>query len=492
MKINLENLTVKDAHKSMVNGEFSAVQLAEAYLDMVKIKNKDINAFIEIYDDVLEQAKKADERIKRGDATLLTGVPIIVKDVILEKGRRASGGSKILENYKATYDAYVIKKLKNEGVVFLGRGNTDEFAMGGSTENSAFGVTKNPYDLSRVSGGSSGGPAAAVSANMALLALGSDTGGSVRQPASFCGIVGMKPTYGAVSRSGLIAMGSSLDQIGVFGKTIEDAEILYDTIKGYDPKDSTSIDEQNEMMSGNDTIKNNDENKKGYKMTIGVPENFVDSGGVDIDVLLNIKEVIKNLETAGHKIRYIKLANIKYSLAAYYIIMPAEASANLSRFDGIRYGLHIDGVSGKDDYIKTRGVGFGKEVRRRIILGTYVLSAGYKDAYYNKAMQVRELVRNDFEEAFESVDVIITPTTPTPAFKIGEKTKDPLQMYLADIFTVPLNLAGLPGISIQSGFVERDGKKLPIGIQIIAPHFKESRLFILGNEIEKTVIIPHR
>jgi len=472
MKINLENLTITQAHEDMKNGTYTAVELAQAYLDVIKEKNSDINAYLEVYEDVLEQAKTADEKFKDGSATLLTGIPVAVKDNILIKGRTASSASKILENYTATYDAEVIRKLKEEGAVFLGRTNMDEFAMGGSTENSAFGVTKNPTDNTRVPGGSSGGSAATVAMDGALVSLGSDTGGSIRQPASFCGVVGFKPTYGTVSRSGLMAMGSSLDQIGTFGKTVEDAEILFDAIKGHDPKDSTSVlDKKSEVAPPT-------------KMTIGVPKDFVESEGVDASVLENFKDTLNKLEKEGHTIKDISLPNLKYSLAVYYIIMPAESSTNLARFDGVRYGLHVSGESGIEDYAKTRGAGFGKEVRRRIMLGTYVLSAGYKDAYYNKATQVRELIRSDLKKAFKEVDVIATPTSPVPAFKIGERSNDPLAMYLSDIFTVPANITGVPGISVPSGFVQRDGQKLPLGFQIIAPHFHEMRLFALGKQIE--------
>ncbi len=471
--IDLKNLTIKKANEALLRGDFSAVELTEAYLGEIAGKNKEINAYLEIFEDAISQAKEADEKIKKGEAGILTGIPLAIKDNILIKGKIASSASKILENYRAVYDATAIEKLKKEGAVFLGRTNMDEFAMGGSTENSAYGVTKNPHDISRVSGGSSGGSSAAVAMDGALGALGSDTGGSVRQPASFCGVVGLKPTYGAVSRFGLMAMGSSLDQIGTFGKTVEDAEIIFNAISGHDRKDSTSV---------SDDAYEQEDLKRG--MTIGIPNDFIERDGIDEMVLSNFKETVNKLEKVGYKIKNVNLPNLKYSLAGYYIIMPAEASTNLARFDGVRYGLLKEGVSGIDDYMKTRGAGFGKEVRRRIMLGTYVLSAGYYDAYYGKATMVREMIKKDFESAFGEVDAIITPTSPTPAFKIGEKSKDPLQMYLADIFTVPINLAGVPAISVPSGFADVDGKKLPLGCQIIAPHFKEGRLFKIGKDIE--------
>ena len=473
MNIDLKNLTIKKARESLLKGDFSAVELTKAYLQKIKEQNGEINAYLEIFDDAVKQAKVADKKIKNGEGGFLTGIPLAIKDNILIKGKIASSASKILENYRAVYDATAIAKLKKEGAVFLGRTNMDEFAMGGSTENSAYGVTKNPYDISRVSGGSSGGSAAALAMDGALGALGSDTGGSVRQPASFCGVVGLKPTYGAVSRFGLMAMGSSLDQIGTFGKTVEDAEIIFNAISGHDEKDSTSVSES--------FYKKEELNRA---MTIGVPENFIERDGIDENVLKNFKHTIDKLKNKGYKIKNVDLPNLKHSLAGYYIIMPAEAGTNMARFDGVRYGLLKEGASGIDDYMKTRGLGFGKEVRRRIMLGTYVLSAGYYDAYYSKATMVREMIKKDFEEAFKEVDAIITPTSPTPAFKIGEKSEDPLQMYLADIFTVPINLAGIPAISVPSGFAEMGGKKLPLGCQIIAPHFKEGRLFKIGKDIE--------
>lgn len=476
MCMNFETLTIQRAHDDMKSGIYSATDLAQAYLDVIKEKDGDIHAYLEVYDDVVEQAKAADGKFKDGNATIMTGIPVAVKDNILVKGKTASSASKTLEHYRAVYDATVIEKLKEAGAVFLGRTNMDEFAMGGSTENSAFGFTKNPHDTSRVPGGSSGGSAAAVAMGGALVALGSDTGGSIRQPAALCGIVGLKPTYGAVSRRGLMAMGSSLDQIGTFGKTVDDAEALFDTIRGYDPRDSTSA-KMTEVRPPSERER---------VMTIGVPDDFLQMKGIDADVLENFRAALSLLEKRGHTVRSVSLPSFKYALAAYYIIMPAEASTNLARFDGVRYGRRISGDSGIDDYLQTRGAGFGKEVRRRIMLGTYVLSAGYKDAYYNKAGQVRDLIRDDLKKVFDSgIDVIATPTSPTPAFKIGEKSADPLSMYLADIFTVPINLAGVPGISVPSGFAEREGKKLPLGFQIIAPHFREDLLFTLGRDIER-------
>ncbi len=469
--IDLNNLTIKKAHEAMKRCEYTAVDLANAYLSEIKNKNGEINAYLEVFSDVIEQAKEADKRFKDGTATLLTGIPFAVKDNILIRGRIASSASKILDDYHATYDATVIERLKKEGVIFVGRTNMDEFAMGGSTENSAFGVTKNPFDTSRVSGGSSGGTAGAIAMNGALAGLGSDTGGSIRQPASFCSLVGLKPTYGRVSRHGVMAMGSSLDQIGPFGKTVTDVETIYNIISGNDPKDSTTIKKE--------TYKSK---KISGKPIIGIPRHFLGGDGIDKDTMDNFNESLDKLKSLGYQIKDINLPNISYSLAVYYVIMPAEVSSNLSRFDGVRFGLHKDGKSGIDDYFETRGAGFGKEVRRRILLGTYVLSSGYYDAYYNRANAVRRIITQDFVKAFENVDIILTPTTPAPAFKIGEKVSDPVAMYLEDIFTVTANLTGMPAMSIPSGFSEKEGKQLPLGIQLTARHGEESLLFEVGKK----------
>jgi aspartyl-tRNA(Asn)/glutamyl-tRNA(Gln) amidotransferase subunit A len=469
--IDLKNLTIKKAHEALMSGEYTAVDLAQAYLKNIEEKNKELNAYLEVFSDVLDQAKIADERIRNKDnVTLMTGIPIAVKDNILIKGRIASSASRILENYTATYNATVIEKLKEAGAIFLGRTNMDEFAMGGSTENSAFGVTKNPIDLERVAGGSSGGSAAAVAADMALVALGSDTGGSIRQPASFCGIVGLKPTYGAVSRYGVMAMGSSFDQIGPFAKTAEDAQILFGFIQGADVMDSTSIEITKE--------------EKNKKIKIGLPKEVMEIKGMDTLVRENFDKIVDKFKSLGYEIQEVSLPNISYSLAVYYTLIPAEVSSNMARFDGVRYGLHVDGQNGIDDYFKSKAAGFGGEVKRRIILGTYILSSGYYDAYYNKANIVRDLIKADYKKAFEQVDIIITPTTPGPAFKIGEKINDPLELYLEDIFTVPANLAGIPAISIPCGFKEIGNKKLPLGLQLFANHGSEKYLFDLAKDFE--------
>ena len=468
--IDLKNLTIVSARKKLDAKEFSAVDLAQAYLDEIKKKNQDLNAYLEVFDDVLEQAQVADERMANGESSPILGIPMAIKDVILIKNRKVSASSKILENYVASYDATVILKLKKQGAVFLGRTNCDEFAMGGSTENSAFGVTKNPYDYKRVAGGSSGGSVAAVAANLALGALGTDTGGSIREPASFCGIVGLKPTYGKVSRYGLMALGSSLDCIGPIAKTAEDAEIIFHVITGHDPLDSTSL---------NETTDKKIVPKK--KLNIGVPWSLVNGGGVDKKVKANFLEAVERLKNLGYEVKDVSLPSIGLALAIYYIIMPAEASSNLARYDGVKYGLHVDGENLLGDYLRTRGKGFGLETRRRILLGTYVLSSGYYDAYYGKAQSTRNILKQEFATAFRKFDLILTPTAPIPAWKIGEKT-DPLSVYLADIFTITANIVGIPAISVPSGEIKVEGKDLPVGIQFMAPHGGEKLLFDVGKK----------
>ena len=477
--MSLNNLTIKKARKLLADKEISVKELTVYYLKNIEEKNKDINAYLEVFDGALSEAEKLDKE-GIGDYPLW-GIPLAIKDNILIKGKVCSAGSKMLQNYKASYDATVIKKIKSAGAIFLGRTNMDEFAMGASTENSAYEATKNPHDLSRVAGGSSGGSAAAVAMDGCLGSLGSDTGGSIRQPASFCGVVGLNPTYGAVSRSGLIAMASSFDQIGPMAKTVEDAEIIFNAIKGRDAMDSTSVDLDN--------IKNKNQDDK--KLRIGLLK--YDKSGVDKDINESMEKSAKIFKGLGYEISEIELPNIKYSVPCYYILVPAEVSSNLARFDGVRYGLFKEGKNLAEDYMKTREAGFGLETRRRIMLGTYVLSAGYYDAYYAKAQKVRELIRMDFEQAFDlksgGVDAIISPVSPSVAFKIGEKANDPLKMYLEDIFTAPAKMAGLPAISIPARLdsVKRAGLNsggLPIGLQIIAPRFGENLLFEIGKKYE--------
>ena len=470
--MNLETLTITEARRALDAKEYSALELTNAYLDAIAQKDGEIHAYLEAWEDsAREEAKAADAVIAAGKSQPLTGIPIAVKDNMLIEGRIVSAASKILESYRASYDATVISKLKAQGVVFLGRTNMDEFALCSSTENSAYGPTKNPHDTSRVPGGTSGGSAAAVAAGMALVALGSDTGGSIRQPAAFCGVVGLKPTYGAVSRSGLIAAASSLDQIGTLAKNVNDAKTLFDAIRGHDPMDSTSLPDG--VISA-----------KTERKTLGVPREFL--ADLAPEMRTEFESTLQTLKDKGYTLVDVALPSLQYALAVYYIINPAEVSTNLARLDGIRYGLSVSADVIGEVYSKTRAAGFGAETRRRILVGTFVLSSGYADAYYRKARSVRELIRADFAKAFESVDAIVMPTTPSPAFKLGEKNNDPVSLYLEDIFTVPVNLAGVPAISVPGGSVERDGKKLPVGFQIIGAWGGEEMLFKIAANVDKS------
>jgi len=485
--MKLHNLTIKKAHEGLLNKEFSAFELTKEFFEYIEYKDKEIGAYLLLdKDGAYAAAEKTDIAIAKGEKIgSLAGISLAIKDNILVEGLPATAASKILENYRAAYDATVVEKLKNEKAVFLGKTNLDEFAMGSSTENSAFGITKNPHDLKRVPGGSSGGSAAAISAHMAVAALGSDTGGSIRQPASFCGVVGFKPTYGAVSRYGLIAMASSLDQIGPITKTVEDAEILFDVIKGKDDFDSTSIikREAGSMKHELEAVR---------KLKIGLPKEYFITG-LDKEVEKEVRAAIDAIKSLKIEFKEISLPHTKYALSCYYIIMPAEVSANLARFDGMRYGSRAKAENLSELYEKTRGERFGEEVRRRIILGTFVLSSGYYDAYYEKAQKVRRLIKNDFDKAFKEVDVILTPVAPTAAFKIGEKTSDPLSMYLSDIFTIPVNLAGLPAISIpvrqetrNLSLRQADKRQvLPVGFQLIGKPFHEADILSLGKFYER-------
>ncbi len=471
--IDLKNLTIEKAHESLMSGQYTVRALTDAYLKNISEKNADLNLYLEVYDDIDAQVKVAEEMFKNGTATMLTGIPFAVKDNILITGHIASASSKILGNYKASFDADVIKSLKKEGVVFLGRTNMDEFALGSSTQTSAYGISRNPLDRERVPGGSSGGSAGAVAGDMALVALGTETCGSIREPAAFCSLVGLKPTYGAVSRSGIIAMGNSLDQVSPLSKTVSEAEIIFNTLSKYDPKDATSVPEILRQ-----DLKSQTENKSPKK--IGIPWHLFENG-VDESIMQNFKESVEKLKNSGYEVADIELPFSKYSLAVYYIIMPAEVSTNLSRFDGVRYGMAESGSSYLDVYKKTRGAGFGREARRRILLGTYVLSHGYLDAYYNKALKVRAKITEEVENAFKNVDLIMTPTVPFLPFKIGEKMDDPVSMYLADIFSAPANLSGVPSIAVPAG-KNIDG--LPYSVQFMAPHFAEKYLFEIGKKFE--------
>ncbi|MCP6718101.1 MAG: Asp-tRNA(Asn)/Glu-tRNA(Gln) amidotransferase subunit GatA [Patescibacteria group bacterium] len=471
--MDLTSLTIKQAHQGLINKEFSALELAKAYLNEIERQDKEISAFLTVCEkSAFSQAQKVDEKIAKGASVdVLAGIPMAVKDIIVVKDVKATAGSKILENYIAPYDATCIKKLKEKGVVILGKTNMDEFAMGSSTERSAFFPTKNPHDLTRVPGGSSGGSAAAVAANMSGYALGTDTCGSIRQPAGFCGVVGFKPTYGAVSRYGLIAMASSLDHIGPFTKTVQDCRIVFNAIKGEDDLDSTSIE-----LPENDF---SDFKIKGMK--IGIPKEYF-SEGIDEGVEKIVKNAIKKYEDLGAKIEEISLPHCTdHALATYYIIMPCEVSANLARYDGIKYGHFTKEAKDLFDfYLKTRGEGFGDEVRRRIMLGTYALSAGYYEAYYLRAQKIRTLIKQDFERAFKKVDVLMAPVAPTPAFKLGEKMMDPLSMYLTDIYMAAVSLAGLPGISVPCGKVDN----LPVGLQIIGKYFEDNKIIKIAEFLE--------
>ncbi len=453
--------------------EISSRELTEGIFDTISQQDKELFCYISVdRESALAAARAADERIGNGEEVgMLAGIPVAIKDNMLALGYTCTAGSKILENYAAPYDATVVRRLKEQGAVILGKTNLDEFAMGSSTENSAYGPTKNPHDTERVPGGSSGGSAAAVAAGECIYALGSDTGGSIRQPASFCGVVGLKPTYGAVSRYGLIAMASSLDQIGPFAKTVEDVEIIFDVIKGKDLLDSTSVELEAQNQKPKFQIKD---------IRIGVPKEYF-IGGIDPAVEKLVRKAISDLEKEGAHIEEISLPHTKYALSVYYLIMPSEVSANLARYDGIKYGLsESEGNNLLDVYMKTRQKGLGDEVRRRVVLGTYVLSAGYYDAYYLQAQKVRTLIKNDFEKAFERVDVIITPTTSTTAFRLGEKTQDPLSMYLSDIFTVSAPIAGIPALSMPCGEVHG----MPVGLQIMGKWFDEKTIFQVASFYE--------
>lgn len=471
MTKSLHELNIVDAARGLRQGEFSVRELWDAVTEGAHARNPELNAYLELWEADEDAISSAQARIDSGEAPLLCGIPIAMKDNILITGKVASAGSKILENYTAVYDASVTEKLKAAGALFVGRANMDEFAMGSSTENSAYGPTKNPLDVTRVPGGSSGGSACAVAANMALAALGSDTGGSIRQPAAHTGLVGLKPTYGSVSRYGLIALGSSLDQIGPLTKTVADAKILHETLAGNDARDATSIP-SNFSFSVREAKES---------MVIGVPYHLLESG-VDEDVLANFTATIEALKEKGHTVVSVSLPTSTYALPAYYVVQPAEASANLARFDGMRYGKTERGSSLLEDYVSSRTKGFGPEPTRRILLGTFVLSSGYIDAYYRKAQAARSVLTAEYDAAFESVDVIAFPTTPSPAFKFGEKS-DPVSMYLEDIFTVTADLTGMPAISVPMGDVVRDGVSLPTGIHFTAPKGAEEHLFRIGASV---------
>jgi aspartyl-tRNA(Asn)/glutamyl-tRNA(Gln) amidotransferase subunit A len=479
----LNELTIHELKDKIKKREISAREVADDVFKRIDAVEGKVHSYITLMrEPAYEAAERADRDIREGKINALTGIPVALKDIMCTRGVKTTCGSHILHNFIPPYDATVVKKLRAAGAVFVGKANMDEFAMGSSTETSWFGVTRNPWDLERIPGGSSGGSASAVAADECVAATGSDTGGSIRQPAALCGVVGLKPTYGRVSRFGLIAFASSLDQIGPFTKDVEDCAIMMNVIAGYDPMESTSV-----PMEVPDYLSFIGKDIRGW--TVGIPkEYFIE--GIDPEVEGAVRKAITVLEGLGAKCVDISLPHTEYCLAVYYVIAPAEASSNLARYDGVKYGYRSTGSRDLlEMYKMTRSEGFGAEVKRRIMIGTYALSSGYYDAYYKKASQVRTLIKRDFQEAFKSCDVIITPTTPTPAFRIGEKTDDPLQMYLSDIFTISTNLAGIPGISVPCGYTKSG---LPIGVQFLAGHFEEGKLLQVAHAYEKHSGIKRR
>lgn len=480
MSLDLATLTVGGVLQGLKRKEFRAAELAASYFDRLERLEPHLNAFLTVtHDEALAAANEIDALISSGKSLPpLAGIPVAVKDVIVTKGIKTTAGAKILSHYIPPFDATVVSKLKQAGAVLIGKTNCDEFAMGASGEHSAFGPTHNPWDHDRVPGGSSSGSATAVAAGECLAALGSDTGGSIRQPAGFCGIVGLKPTYGRVSRYGLIALASSFDQIGPLARTVEDAATLFTAIGGFDRFDATSVDTPPIDLS---QLAQND--LKGVRL--GVPKEYFISG-MDADVEASVRNAIKVLEELGAEIREVSLPHTEYAIAVYYLILPAEASANLARYDGIRYGQRVPSPTLRETYGRSRDEGLGPETKRRIMLGTYALSAGYYDAYYLKAQKVRTLIQQDFTRAFQEVDALVTPTSPTFPFRLGEREADPIQMYLADVFTAPANIAGIPGISMPVAWV----KNLPVGLQLLGPHWSEERLLTIGAALERALHTP--
>ena len=472
--------SIRELHQQLTSKERSAVEITQSYLERLQVLEPRLHSFLSVTaDKALAQAQQVDAKIAAGETlSPLAGIPIGLKDNLCTQGIRTTCGSKILENFVPPYESTVTQRLAEAGAICLGKTNLDEFAMGSSTENSAYQLTANPWDLARVPGGSSGGSAAAVAAEQCVVALGSDTGGSIRQPASFCGVVGLKPTYGLVSRYGLVAYASSLDQIGPFGRTVEDSAILLQAIAGYDAKDSTSLKVEipNYVKALKPTL-----NRRSRRRIGVIKETF--GSGLDPVVETAVKKAIEQLQELGAEIQVISCPQFRYGLPTYYIIAPSEASSNLARYDGVKYGLRSDDTNLMSMYTKTRAEGFGSEVKRRIMIGTYALSAGYYDAYYLKAQKVRTLIKQDFEKAFAQVDVLVCPTSPTTAFKAGEKTDDPLSMYLSDLMTIPVNLAGLPGMSLPCGF---DEQGLPIGLQLISNVLREDLLFEVAYAYEQS------
>ena len=480
--MELNQLTIHALRDKLRAGETTAVATAESVFGRIDAVEGKVHAYISLMrDEALKMAADADRRIQNGDQGDLCGIPVALKDILCTHGFKTTCGSHILHNFIPPYDATVVAALKQVGAVFVGKANMDEFAMGSSTETSWFGVTHNPWDLDRIPGGSSGGSAAAVAADECIASLGTDTGGSIRQPASLCGVVGMKPTYGRVSRYGMIAFASSLDQAGPITRSVADAAALLGIIAGHDPRDSTCVDAPvpDYLAAVGKPVKG---------MRIGLPREYFEGEGLDPEVKAAVERALESLTDQGAEVVEVSLPHTGYALSTYYLIAPSEASSNLARYDGVRYGHRAEGAAGLIEMMsKTRAEGFGAEVKRRVMIGTYALSAGYYEAFYGKAQKVRTLIRRDFTEAFEKADALLTPTTPTPAFRIGEKTDDPLTMYLSDIFTIPCNLAGIPGISVPCGF---SAEGLPVGAQLLAGPFREETLFTAAAAIERAVPAP--
>ena len=471
--IDIKNLSIEKAHADLAAGTYTVRELCEAYLAVIKEKNPDINAYLEVFDDVMAQADAAQKMFADGTATMLTGIPLAMKDNMLWKGHHASASSKMLEGYVSTYTATALENLIKQGVVFLGRTNMDEFAMGSSTQTSAYGVTRNPLDRDRVPGGSSGGSAAAVAMGGALAALGSETCGSIRQPSAFCGLVGFKPTYGTVSRSGLIAMGNSLDQIGPLTTSVADAEILHKALASHDILDATTVPMDKRAPKA-----------RAKTMKIAVPAEVLKGDGIEPELHASFVASLETFKSLGYTVDTVEFPLMPYSLAVYYIVMPAEVSTNLERLDGIRYGHRVATDSLYDFYAKSRATGFGREARRRILLGTYILSHGHYDAYYRKAITLREEITKELDHAFEKYDFVLTPVAPMAPFKLGEKLTDPVAMYLADVFSAPANLSGCPSIAVP---LPRMAIGLPSSVQLIAPKFEDDSLFAIGKEFERAV-----
>lgn len=481
--MNLNELTIKEAHEGLKRGDFTAVELTDACLDRIAERNDEINAFITVTADLARaEAQRADDMIAAGKQTYLTGIPFGVKDAIDTVDVRSTGAGKILDNYIAPFESTVISKLRAQGAVLVGKQNCDAFGHGASNEQSMYGPVKNPYDTSKVAGGSSGGSAAAVADHMCLFSIGEDTGGSIRQPASFCGIAGLRPSYGRNSRYGIMPMASSLDTVGPMAKTAEDIAIIMEVMAGQDPKDGTTVTDDVPEYSTQLNAKKKLHQGVSVPLKIGVPKEYFDIDGMDEETKSIVEKKIEAIKGQGHEVVEVSLPMTKYAIPVYYILVPSEDSSNMGRLDGIRYGVRQDADTLYDIYATSRATGFPEEVKRRIMIGTYALSAGYYDAYYRKAQKVRTLIIKDFEKIFETVDLLVTPTSPFPAFGIGEKKDDILAMYLADIFVAPAAVAGLPGLSINAGMTEAG---LPVGLQIIGPRLGESEVLGLGHTLEQ-------